>query len=434
MSAVDALARLATAALAVGLTATCALPARADELTLPPPVYATTELSSVPLEQIGPSACETLIPTGETPEDLPWHLSRLRMEEVWTLATGKGVRIALIDTGVQVSGSEHTPARRFQAFNVLPAQSGQAADDKWNCIHGTIVASLAGAQAVDGPTRFAGIAPEAQIIGIRALYGTQAQEIDGVVAAVRAATEMGVDVINISQAANINRGEYAEAVQAALDAGIVVVAAAGNASAMGGAPLAYPAAYPGVISVGMTDAADVANPDSMAMPGRVSVAAPGVGLTALAPSSADTGQVYAFGQTGTSYATPIVSGVVALLIERSRAAGQELTPAQIKQRLEQTADAPAGPVPDDQLGYGVINPLRALTGIEAVQPQAEVTSAPDVPADDRPAPRRRSLAALRAALVVAAVSLVGVGGGYALTVALPAARARGGRPAGREEN
>ena len=157
MSAVDALARLATAALAVGLTATCALPARADELTLPPPVYATTELSSVPLEQIGPSACETLIPTGETPEDLPWHLSRLRMEEVWTLATGKGVRIALIDTGVQVSGSEHTPARRFQAFNVLPAQSGQAADDKWNCIHGTIVASLAGAQAVDGPTRFAGI-------------------------------------------------------------------------------------------------------------------------------------------------------------------------------------------------------------------------------------------------------------------------------------
>lgn len=433
MSVADPLTRLATAVLAVGLTATCALPASADELSpLPPPVYATTALSSVPVEQVGASACETLIPTGETPEDLPWHLSRLRMEETWKLATGKGVRIAFIDTGVQVTGSEHTPARRFQAFNVLPAQNGAEAGDKWNCIHGTIVASLAGAQAVDGPTRFAGIAPDAQIIGIRALYGTQAQDIDGVVAAVRAATAMGVDVINISQAANINRGEYAEAIQAALDAGIVVVAAAGNASAMGGAPLSYPAAYPGVISVGMTDAADVANPDSMAMPGRVSVAAPGVGLTALAPSSSDTGQVYAFGQTGTSYATPIVSAVVALLIERSRAAGQELTPAQIKQRLEQTADAPAGPVPDDQLGHGIVNPLRALSGVQPAQPQTQETTTPQAPTDERPAPRRRSLAALRAALLVAAVSVVSVGGGYALKIALPAARRRGGRPAERD--
>lgn len=428
----SAVTRLGAVVVATGLLASSVLPAGADELPpLPAPVYATTSLNAKQLEQAGQSACETLIPTSETPEDVPWHLSRLRLEEAWKLATGKGIRIAMVDTGVQVSGSEHTPGRRFQAFNVLPEkQSNQG--EKWNCVHGTVVASLIGANQVDGPTRFSGVAPDAQVIAIRALYGTEAQEIDGVIAAVRAATEMDVDVINISQAANINRGEYADAIKAALDKGIVVVAAAGNQSAMGGAPLAYPAAYPGVISVGMTDAADVASPDSMPMAGRVSVAAPGVGLTSLAPSSSDTGQVYAFGQTGTSFATPIVSGTVALLLERARATGENLSPAQVKERLEQTADAPPGPIPDPQLGYGIINPMRVLSGIQTTKPQAQSTVAAGSIGDDRPAPRRRSKAGLIAALVLAGVAVVGAIGGYGLKVALPAARRRGGRPAQRD--
>ncbi|EPH05634.1 hypothetical protein HMPREF1531_01063 [Propionibacterium sp. oral taxon 192 str. F0372] len=418
---------LATAA---GLTMTCALPANADTAPpLPSPVYATTALQSIPVEQIAADACNTLIPTEDAPDETPWHLSRLNMEETWKLATGKGVKIAVIDTGIQVNGSEYTPTRRFSAYNVLPPLQNANPSDKWECLHGTFVASLAAAQSVDGPTQFSGIAPDAQIIGVRALYGTSAQELDGVIAAVRAAIAMHVDVINISQAANLNRGEYADAIKAALDAGIIVVAAAGNANDMGGAPLAYPAAYPGVISVGMTDAADVASPNSMSMPGRVSVAAPGVDLTGLAPSATATGQVYAYGQTGTSYAAPIVSGLAALLIQHARDTGVKLTPADVKQILEQSADPPAGPVPDDQLGHGIVNPVRALAGVAPVHndhvPSPTNTAAPD----DRPPPPRRSKAALQAALVVAALTFAGVIIGVGLKVALPAARKRAGQPA-----
>lgn len=394
---------------------------------LPPAIEPTTALQVEPLSELPSDICNVNPPDGTPIPKQPWHLDRLGMTEAWQIATGKGISIAVIDTGLSYSGSAHTPPNRYSAFNVLPPPKNSDAGPMIECRHGTWVASLIGAQRAGGDTDFSGIAPDAQIIGIRALYGDDAQDVDGVVAAVRAAIDKNVRIINISQAANINRADYAAAIQAALDAGIIVVAAAGNASTMGGAPLAYPAAYPGVISVGMTDAADLAAPDSFAMPGYVSVAAPGSNVMALSPSNQTFGQVYAMQLTGTSYATPLVSGLVALMLEQADAQGVRLSPAEVKARLEATADPPPGPVPDPQLGHGIVNPMRALT---ITPPPTDVAAAPPSPSyTPRPAPPPADPWPLRLALLVAAAAVGAVALGIGLRIAIPAARARGGGPA-----
>ncbi len=395
---------------------------------MPPPVWATEAPKVEPIQAMPADACQTWVPDADfEPDKVPWHLTRLNMEQAWQLATGKGIRIAVIDTGIAIAGSGHTPASRFSAYNVLPADDGYPVG-QYDCEHGTKVATLIGAQQSGSRTSFQGIAPDAEIIGIRALYNLQGQSMDGSIAAVRAAIEMDVDVINISQAANVNRGEYAEAIQAALDAGIVVVAAAGNVSGMRGAPIAYPAAYPGVIAVGMTDRADVVHPDSFAMPGYISIAAPGAGTMALGPSSEDFGQVYFPLDYGTSYAAPIVSGVVALMLEQARNEGITLTPAEVQQRLEQSADPPPGPSPDPRLGYGIVNPVRALTGV-VPPPVADVPAPPSASHTPPPVPPPADPFPLRLALVVAAASVGLAAVAVAIRVALPAARKRGGRPA-----
>lgn len=411
-------------------------PTTAGRQPLPDPVYVNTPAKAKQVEAMAAGACQTLVPeAGFVPPKDPWHLERLKMSEVWQIATGKGIKIAVIDTGISIHNSGHTPESRFSAYDVLPLRNNEDPTTPLNCQHGTVVASIIGAQRAGNETNMSGIAPGASIIGIRALYDNSQQEIDGVVAAVRAAIAMDVDIINISQAAVGNRGEYADAIAAAIEAGIVVVAAAGNGNDAGMPPgtLAYPAVYPGVIAVGMTNEHDVADPVSLIIPGYVSVAAPGVNILSTGPSSAEGGQVYQLVKSGTSYAAPVVSGVVALMLQQARDAGGDLTPAEVKARLEATADPPAGPIPDRQLGHGIVNPLRALTGVnppatEEVPPKPSPTFSP------LPAQPRASREPLFWALRIAGISLALVALGVGLNIAIPAARKRAGRPADPHED
>ena len=120
------------------------------------------------------------------------------------------------------------------------------------------------------------------------------------------------------------------------------------------------------------------------------------------------------------------------MLQHAREAGGNLTPAQVKARLEVTADPPAGPVPDKQLGYGIVNPVRALTGVEP-PPTDQIQPAPSASFTPGEQAGHRDPAPLRIAMVVAGISLGLVLLGLGLHAALPAARARGGRPADRHE-
>ena len=105
------------------------------------------------------------------------------------------------------------------------------------------------------------------------------------------------------------------------------------------------------------------------------IAAPGVGIEAPA-----TGSGYGFAFSGTSFATPFVTGTVAL----AWAAHPDLTAAQIVRRVEATADTPPDSVPSTRYGYGIVNPVRAVEQVreDAVAP----TSAPPSSAQQLPAP------------------------------------------------
>lgn len=428
---------------------TPASPTSATRPPLPQAEPPATPIPTRPLTRMDAASCryfEWNSSVDNVPRN-PWFLEKLQMEQAWRIATGKGIKIAVIDTAISTAGTAYLPESRFSAYTVVYDNDNDVKQG-YDCEHGTNVAALIGAERVPGmPSNFAGIAPESEVIAIRALHSsTETQPYDETIAAIREAIKIpGLRIINISQAGDYDRADYAAVIQEALDKGIIVVAAAGNRGALEGAAAAYPAAYPGVISVGMTAPDDSAAPNSYFSPyQQVTVGAPGVAMVSVSPSNPQWDpdrpgerQIYRFGSVGTagggaefagtSFAAPIVTGVIALMLEQADAQGVRLTHDQVAQILRDTADPPASAAPDPQIGWGVVNPLRALAGVAAQAPEPRSgndgvdTDYPNVHYVDE---RARAIALISGS-VIAGLVILGLGA----WVAIPAARRRGGRAA-----
>ncbi|MGJ6980548.1 S8 family peptidase [Aestuariimicrobium soli] len=409
-------------------------------------------------EPLDAKLCRASAPTPAAGIPTMWHLERLHMQQAWQLTDpqgraldGQGVTIAVIDTGVSNLNSALLDPQTITTLNFVPLEDDEKlaprgvgdTDQGINCGHGTgVTAVIVGQPNLDPRTSYSGIAPGARVLAMRALKaeptkqgGTQKEDPTYTIRAIDEAVKRKVDVINISQAMSYGTPEYAAAVKRAIDAGTVVVAAAGNKDqSIDGA--AYPASYPGVISVGLSNPQDIAPKELAHADSRnqVTVAAPGVGVLTLRPnrppaagktSVADllANQAYV-SETGTSFATPIVSGLVALMLQRE----PDLTPAQIRQRLVETADPPVGSVPDKSLGHGVVNPMRALTGpavSSSGHPSSETSLEPVTPRHPAEVDRRPMWYALAAA--GAALALAGAG--LLIKLVVPPADRRGYRAA-----
>lgn len=379
-----------------------------------------------------PSPDSQFSQTTKEPLQVAWQIKRLAPEAAWPLATGKGVTVGVIDTGVDNIDMLYFDNARVKTVNFAPKDPRQLQQTGLDCTHGTKVVSLiAGRRSIDPAANFSGIAPAVKVISYRALQFSEPpkdgdlEPFEPTVKAVRQAIKDGVDIINISQSAPSDNAAYRAAITAAIKAGIVVVAAAGNA---GHAGPSYPAAYPGVIAVAMTTRADTAHELSQWGRGMtISVAAPGDQVLALMPSRKASGLAFEAGDgaTGTSFAAPLVTGLAALILERY----PNLSPAQVKHRLEATADPPPGAVPDPKLGYGIVNPYRALTmaiSDEQQPTQSPTQVEPPQHPDDRPKPDNtvRNIA-IGVAGGIAALTLLG----FVLHMSFPAARARRFQPA-----
>ncbi|WP_314176909.1 type VII secretion-associated serine protease mycosin [Streptomyces winkii] len=308
---------------------------------------------------------------GENIKSTPWSLQRVLLDELWSEATGKGVEVAVIDTGVDKGNPQIRPALADGGKDFV----GKSDGTKDTNGHGTRVAGIIAAQrASDVPgwsasdTGFSGIAPNAKILPLR-YTGSEDPEKQGnsetMSKAIRYAVAQDVDVINISSdtvAKKPNAGLEA-AIGTAVSKGILVVAAAGNDGANGKLENTYPAAYDGVLAVGASDRNNERAYFSQS--GRfVDVAAPGVGMVSTVPKG---GQCSA---DGTSFSAPYVAGVAALMREKY----PDWKAQQIAARLKQTANRP-GSGPDTQLGWGVVDPVAALSGDD--EPQ-------DAPVPDKP--------------------------------------------------
>ncbi|MEU0375308.1 type VII secretion-associated serine protease mycosin [Streptomyces sp. NPDC006283] len=289
-----------------------------------------------------------------------WGLDAMHTERAWQTTKGKGITVAVLDTGVDdqhpdLEGSV-LPGKDFIGFG---AERG---DRAW-ARHGTAMAGIVAAHGhgPGGDSGVIGIAPEAKILPVRViLEGSdkardKARKTRGTALAqgIRWAADHGADVINLSlgddsESAHPEAGEDA-AVQYALSKGAVVVASAGNGGEKGDR-ISYPAAYPGVIAVTAVDRWGT-HASFSTRRWYATVSAPGVGIVI-----ADPDRRYYDGW-GTSAAAAFVSGAVALV----RSAHPGLTPAQIKNLLMDTArDAPKGGR-DDSKGYGFVDPAAAIT-------------------------------------------------------------------------
>ena len=393
--------------------------------------------------RLAPRDCHAFPASGD---EIPqaWHLDRLQMDQVWPVATGKGITVAVVDTGVAVVGSPYLPADRITTYDLLGGMSAKDLEQGGiDCLHGTqVVGLLAGARAgmrpLDDRTNFSGIAPDVTVVSYRALRSSvggqerdedQQDDVVATIEAIRHATSLGVDIINLSlvvPGGDPHLPELQAAVNDALAAGIVVVAAAGNAVEGMSGP-AYPASFDGVISVGMTTRSDAPAENSWPAPEgapAVTIGAPGAGLMSIQPSSAIDeatafNQAYADGIEGTSFAAPLVSGVVALMLEENPG----LSPMQVRQRLIDTADPSPNTAPGRQLGFGIINPMRAIAGVE-LMPADEPGGIERLPAPPLPPPETRDMVPVYAAIAIGAGALVLAGLGLVLAITLPAARRR----------
>ncbi|WP_018347911.1 type VII secretion-associated serine protease mycosin [Longispora albida] len=344
----------------------------------------------------------------------PWAMQRLRPQNVWPLTRGQGVIVAVIDSGVN---DEHPKL----AGKVLPGNDFTATGGQCDAyFHGTFIAGLiAGRDSKESP--FAGVAPDATILPLRVIQdGSKEDTTDTTPSRIADAIDMAVaqkaKVINLSLYSKPTP-KLVAAIERAVKADVVLVAAAGNGRGQTDGRY-YPASAPGVIAVAGVDPQDkVASSSS---PGDyVDVAAPGVSID----GPALRGDLYITEEAGTSYATGFVSGLAALL----RAYYKDMTAEQVAERIMKTADRPPrSKGRDDNVGYGIINPYRALTAqldpaMAKKQPVAGGFTAPD-PKDD-PLWAAKTFGPWIIGGLLALAGLIGT-----LAYAVPRGRRRGWRP------
>jgi Subtilase family len=335
-----------------------------------------------------------------------WYLFADGFPNAWSYTHGTTAKIAIIDTGVDLNNTDLSPDI---VFSTGYQSAGHTAQDTNG--HGTNVAGIAGAIA-NNAVGFAGAGYGVKLMiynifpDATATSDSQTASVSDEVTAINDARTRGADVISMSLGSaqevgtdnGFDQGEH-DAVQAAIAAGVTVVAAAGN-DANGGESgtahtvLDYPAAYDGVLSVG---ASALKDNNTGTFAGSTEYVAAysqfGPGLSVVAPggdpAGNDTNPLHwiwnyststaAFGSgpgsgdkcrtpspptscteffAGTSQATPQVAAAAALLIAEAGGHGS-LTPARVQRLIQDTADN----INDPHQGHGRLNIFKAMAAL-----------------------------------------------------------------------
>lgn len=292
-------------------------------------------------------------PAPQLSQVLPWGIDRVDADLVWLIGnTADPVKVAVVDTGISKDHPDLSDNLKGGVNFVF--QKGAVDPNGWNDDngHGSHVAGIVG--AANNTIGVVGAAPMVDLYAVKVLDRRGSGYLSDVISGIEWAKNNGMQVINMSLGTASDIQSFHDAVAAAYNAGLVVVAAAGNS----GAAVSYPAAYPEVIAVSATDSNNNLASFSSRGP-EVDLAAPGVSVY-----STYKGTGYAT-LSGTSMASPHVAGSAALVLNTpvgtyDANANGKWDPSEVQQKLQDRAtDLGVGGY-DTLYGWGLVNAYNAV--------------------------------------------------------------------------
>ncbi|GEM_PF-953426 len=286
---------------------------------------------------------------------LSLSLDKIRSEAASQASKGSGVKIAVLDTGIDLDHPDLAVA------GSVTFVSGTTSGDDDNG-HGTLVAGIIGAR--DNGIGVTGVAPGAAIYSVKVLDKNGAGLMSSILSGIQWARDNNMQVINLSFGVSMQMpSTIKDALDSAYNAGIVIVAGAGDGGNAGGTGnnVWYPARYESVIAVGATDNAGVRYASS-STGYQLEVVAPGVNINSTAMGGG-------YGSiTGTSAASSYTAGAAALLISANRTSNVD-----IRHRLRDSAKDLGVAGWDSQYGKGMVNANAAINFSEPPDRTAPVT-------------------------------------------------------------
>lgn len=290
----------------------------------------------------------------ESTRSMQWHLDAMQAEEMWKVSTGKGVTVAVIDSGVDATHPD-LQGQVLAGKDFMSDASGDEGTDLEG--HGTSMAGIiAGTGKMNGGNGAFGLAPGVKILPLRFedtdARGSKQDQADEyqkpASEAIRFAADNGAKIINISQGVIHGSPALTSAVKYALDKGSLIFASVGND---GDTDIEFPASTPGVVGIGAVGK-DAKKIDGSQHGPLVDLVGPGQDI--VGPCTSKTRLCKS---TGTSDATALASASAALIWSKH----PKWTNNQVLRVMLNTAGGPTdGAKRNDFIGYGAVRPRIAL--------------------------------------------------------------------------
>lgn len=290
------------------------------------------------------SELKHLAEQAEEGEQINWAGSLLGIPDVWTQTMGDGVKVAVLDTGIDLDHPDLA-----DAIVEVKDFTGEGVEDGNG--HGTHCAGIIGARLND--TGFVGVAPRCQLLIAKVLTNQGGGAFHWIANGVLWAVEQGADIISMSLGGAYSSNRLYQAVHVALAKGVKVLCAAGNEGSLFQNSIGYPGRYGGVITVASHD--ENGNRSGFSSRGgEIDVMAPGSHIWS---TYRDGGYAEL---SGTSMATPFVAGLAALIVARHSDGQHHDTPLEnnedLKNHLLWMAAHPG--YHDNEAGYGALQPFQ----------------------------------------------------------------------------
>ena len=281
-----------------------------------------------------PSQAVSAVNLAESSSEIPWGVARVNAPGAWNFTEGAGVKVAVIDTGINYNHPD-LQANYAGGYNAINPNAAPLDDQG----HGTHVAGTIA--AVRNGTGVIGVAPKAKLYAVKVLASNGSGSFSAIISGIEWATKNKMNVINMSLGGGGYMTAMHNAIKAAVAANVTVVCAAGNDSG----PVNYPAKYPESIAISAGDSNNQLAYFS-SRGAEIEFIAPGVNVYSTSISG------YYQNMSGTSMACPHVAGLAAL----AYSAGHR-TPASVRSAFRKAASK-LPVLTDEQQGAGLIDAAK----------------------------------------------------------------------------